>query len=229
MPARPAMISAETSAAETPTEMPPRAARRTQAERRDQSDRLLVAAAIDIIDEDGVGAATFETIGQRAGYSRGLASARFGSKQGLIEAVVQYLRERADETFAISRLDDLPGLDGILTYVDIVCESLPASRENHAYFRLLSSTLADHSSLKTAFTNEHLTQQKWAEKQIVKGQADGSVRRNLNPADAAQLLGALVFGLSMQALLDPQTQAGSIRDTAGAMLRLAFGARKGGK
>ena len=60
--------------------------RRTQAERRAESDEKLLLAAASLIAEEGFNAATFEKIGARAGYSRGLASQRFGSKDGLIEA-----------------------------------------------------------------------------------------------------------------------------------------------
>jgi AcrR family transcriptional regulator len=62
--------------------------RRTQAERREDSERGLVKAAIAVTAERGVSAATFEAIGQKGGYSRSLVTRRFGSKQGLIDAVV---------------------------------------------------------------------------------------------------------------------------------------------
>src|SRR6201996_7868448 len=96
-------------------QMPPRP-RRTQAERRDESERGLVKAAIGVVSEDGVSAATFEAIARRGGhhrgtggdgvsaatfeaiarrggYSRGLVGQRFGSKLGLIEAVIAYLHD----------------------------------------------------------------------------------------------------------------------------------------
>ncbi len=61
--------------------------RRTQADRREDSERGLVSAAISVTAERGVSAATFEAIGQRGGYSRSLVTRRFDSKQGLIDAV----------------------------------------------------------------------------------------------------------------------------------------------
>ena len=61
--------------------------RRTQAQRRDESEQKLLRAAGDVIAERGVTAATFEAIGAQAGYSRGLATQKFGSKQGMIEAL----------------------------------------------------------------------------------------------------------------------------------------------
>ena len=56
--------------AETP------AARLTQAERRDRSERELLGAAIRVVAGQGVSAATFDAIGREAGFSRGLVTQR---------------------------------------------------------------------------------------------------------------------------------------------------------
>src|SRR5246127_4250465 len=94
---------------------PPRR-RRTQAERRDESERGLVKAVIAVVSEDGVSAATFEAIGQRGGYSRGLVGQRFGSKLGLIEAVIAHLHDQKESFAASGRIDALPGLEALVTY-----------------------------------------------------------------------------------------------------------------
>jgi AcrR family transcriptional regulator len=54
--------------------------RRTQAERRAAArDRLLQAAA-ELIAECGLPAVTLAQVGERAGYSRGIANHHFGTK-----------------------------------------------------------------------------------------------------------------------------------------------------
>src|SRR5258707_15583829 len=68
--------------------------RRTQAERRDGSERGVLQAAIAVVADEGVGAVTFDAVGRKGGFSRGLATQRFGSKQGLIEAVIKHLPDR---------------------------------------------------------------------------------------------------------------------------------------
>src|SRR5271168_2978127 len=88
--------------------------RRTQAERRDESERGLVKAAIAVVSEGGVSAATFEAIGQRGGYSRGLVGQRFGSKLGLIEAVISYLHDEKEAFATGHRVDSLRGLEALL-------------------------------------------------------------------------------------------------------------------
>lgn len=185
--------------------VPPKAKRRrTQAERRDESDRSLITAAIDIVADQGVSAATFETVGHRAGYSRGLAGARFGSKQGLIEAVIAYLNERSEAMFAANRLDERRGFDALLTYLELFFEDLNRSQENRAYFRLLSSALADVSALREVFAAEQALMLQRIVGLVVKGQQEGDIRPELDPQAAAQMVGTLVLGLSMQALVDPE-------------------------
>ena len=62
--------------------------RRTQAERTALSDSGMFDAAIELLCEGGIDRATLKEIGERVGYSRGLASARFGSMEGLFASLV---------------------------------------------------------------------------------------------------------------------------------------------
>src|SRR5579871_1456217 len=120
----------------------PRAApRRTQAERRDGSERGLVRAAIAVVSDEGVSAATFDAIGRRGGYSRGLVGQRFGSKLGLIEAVIAYLHDARETALAAAGIDELSGLEALLAWVDSYIAHLAEGGEAQAYFRLLSSAV----------------------------------------------------------------------------------------
>ena len=52
----------------------------------------------------------------------------------------------------------------------------------------------------------------------------GSKPAGLDPRAAALMIGSLLLGLSMQRLVDPDTDLDSIRETSLATLRLSFGA-----
>ena len=198
--------------------------RRTQAERRDESERGLVKAAIALVTEDGVSAATFEAIGRRGGYSRGLVGQRFGSKLGLIEAVIAYLHDEK-ETFAKGhRVDSLEGLEALLTYVDLYLQRLARLDEVQAYFRLLSWAVADISAFRSAFASEHERIRELFEGWIVRGQAEGRIRPDLDPTAAALMVGSQLLGISMQVLIDPAMRVDPIRRTCLATLRRAFAA-----
>lgn len=62
--------------------------RRTQATRRRDSDRRMLRAAARLFAERGVSGTSLADVGVAAGYSRGLPVERFGSKLGLISALL---------------------------------------------------------------------------------------------------------------------------------------------
>lgn len=201
----------------------PRTTRRTQAERRDESQRGLVQAAIEVVADQGVSAATFEAIGRGAGYSRGLVTQRFGSKQGLIDAVIAELHERQERALAEHGIDDLPGFDAVLAYVDLYLRDLSLKGDGRAYFMLLASAVADATAIRAAFAAEHGRIERRLEALVQKGQDEGDIRREIDADAAALMIGSLLLGLSMQLLVDPAMNLDPIRETSLATLRLSFG------
>jgi AcrR family transcriptional regulator len=196
--------------------------RRTQAQRRDESERGLVKAAIAVVSKDGVSAATFEAIGQRGGYSRGLVGQRFGSKLGLIEAVIAYLHDQRETLATGHPLDALPGLEALATYVDLYLQSLSLLGEIQAYFRLLCWAVADISAFRSAFAAEHDRIGERFEGWIRRGQVEGQVRPDVDANAAALMVGSQLLGLSIQMLIDPAMDIDPIRLAYGAALRQAW-------
>jgi len=69
------------------------AQRLTQAERTEISDERMFEATITLIVERGTLATSLKDVGMLAGYSRGLAGHRFGSKDKLFDFVLRRLGE----------------------------------------------------------------------------------------------------------------------------------------
>jgi AcrR family transcriptional regulator len=205
-----------------PTESTARPARRTQAERRDESERGLVQATIALVREEGVSAATFEAIGKKAGYSGGLVAQRFGSKQGLIAAVIGRLHDLREVPLSEIRIDEMSGLEALLTYHDIYLCDLWASRELRSYFMLLSSAVADTTSLVPLFVVEHDRIRQRIAAFVEKGQAAGEIRRELDPDALAVTIGCLQLGIAIQLLVDPSLSLERMRQTTGATLRYSL-------
>lgn len=67
--------------------------RLTQAERTDISDQRMFESTVKLIVEHGTAATNLKDVGMRAGYSRGLAGHRFGSKDALFSFVLRRLGE----------------------------------------------------------------------------------------------------------------------------------------
>ncbi len=68
--------------------------RKTQAERTETSDRKMLDATVKLIVERGPAATSLKDVGLVAGYSRGLAGHRFGTKDGLFAYVLRDVGER---------------------------------------------------------------------------------------------------------------------------------------
>jgi AcrR family transcriptional regulator len=196
--------------------------RRTQAERREESERGLVRAAISVTAERGVSATTFEAVGQRGGYSRSLVTRRFGSKQGLIDAVIRHLHDRRTVLAGEHGVDQMSGLDALLADTDLYLRSLSEKGELKAYFMMLSAAVADASSLRAAFAGAHEQVRTRLRHYVQTGQAEGCIRSDLNADAAALMVGSLQLGLSMQLLVDPTMNLDPIRETSLATLRLSF-------
>ena len=199
-------------------------ARRTQTDRRLQSESELLRAAAELIAQQGVAAATFENIGLRAGYSRGLVTQRFGSKQGLIEALIARLQARMEALLDARHLDALDGLEAVLGFVDIFLRNLAEDGEMRAYFVLMAGAVADVSELRAPFSAAHKDVEVRLEALVLRGQAQGVIRAGLNADAAALMVGALLLGLSTQLLVDPGMDLEPIRETSLAALRASFAA-----
>jgi AcrR family transcriptional regulator len=201
-----------------------RTSRRRQADRRAESERGLVQAVVEIIPEHGVNAATFEAIGAKAGYSRSLVTQRFGSKQGLIDAVIAHAHAAFEDKRLAERAEAMSGLESLLLQFDIYLTTLAASSELRTYFMLLASAVAEASELRAAFAANHEQVKVRLASLVAKGQADGSIRPGIDADAAALMIGSLQLGLSVQLLVDPQMDLDPIRRTALDTLRLSFGA-----
>jgi len=200
------------------------AVRRSQSDRRQQSESELLRAAAELIVERGMAAATFENIGARAGYSRGLATQKFGSKQGLIEALIARLQSRLQQLLDAGQLDTLDGLEAILGFVDIYLRNLADDGEMRAYFVLMAGAVAEVSELRGPFAAAHKEVETRLEAMFLRGQAEGVIRQGLNADAAALMVGALLLGLSTQMLVDPGLDLEPIRETSLMTLRVSFSA-----
>lgn len=102
--------------------------RQSQIERRERSDRAMFKAAVALIAEKGLAAMTLAEVGTIAGYSRGLVVERYGSKSGLVCALLDSMERWFDERLEVA-IDGKQGLlrlrARIATHLDGVRVSAP--------------------------------------------------------------------------------------------------------
>lgn len=198
-------------------------ARRTQAERRSQSEQALLDAATALIAAEGVGAVTFEALGRAGGFSRGLAGLRFGSKAGLIEAVLHHAHKRQEALVLAHELDRRSGLGALLAYVDLCLTDISRSHAARAYFKLLAWSVAEsHTETNSLFAQIHDEVKQRLRRWILQGQKEGDVRADISAEEAALAVGSLMLGVNMQALVDPGGGAERLRQAVASILQASL-------
>lgn len=193
--------------------------RLTQAERRERSEQELLEATMRVVSEQGVSAATFDAIGKEAGYSRGLVTQRFGSKDGLIRALIAHLHAWQRQALDRDQVAEKDGLGALCAFVDLHCRTLEGQDEGTAYYMMLSAAVADRLDTREAFAESHEVERVLIRSIIERGQADGSVRADADADATALMTGCALMGLRMQCLIDPDTDVVPIRDALVQSLR----------
>lgn len=177
--------------------------RLTQAERVAQSDKRMFSAAISLIDEVGTHNTTLKEISERAGYSRGLASNRFGSKEALFFELLKRYNEVWKEQLA-SAVSERKGLEAFVAanqrLISFFRREVKFVRVMYTiWFEMVGSSEAMREMLRV----QHTAYLKGTARWIREGMADGTVRTDVNPEQLAMLYISGVFGMVYQWLTNP--------------------------
>jgi AcrR family transcriptional regulator len=167
----------------------------TQPERVELSSRRLLHAAAELIVEKGWEATTAAEIGRRAGYSRAMVHARYGSKDAILEA---FLHEY------VKRLNPEPdpntiGMQQVLAHFDRIQELLGEDRELlRAMFVATFEAAKATSPLRERVQAQLVSGAVKVEAGLRNGIEDGSVRSDLDIDGAVKDITAAVFGIAFQ-------------------------------
>ncbi|MGH9274822.1 MAG: TetR/AcrR family transcriptional regulator, partial [Acidimicrobiales bacterium] len=195
------------------------ARRRTQAERSGKSDRALISAAVHLIADRGYQRTTLSAIGDAAGYSRGLVTQRFGSKEGLLWAVLDRLLDSWTLRSAGPRVGSRVGVDALQATVEAylhVVETAPDSVR--AYHALLREADGPVPEVRRRIAQVNRDERDGIAGWLRAGQAVGTVRHDVDPAAVAVTFLAVIRGTTTQWLLDPSVDiAGGLRHYAASL------------
>jgi AcrR family transcriptional regulator len=177
---------------------------RTQAERTAESDARMLEAAIRLINERGTEKTTLKEVGELAGYSRGLAGYRFGSKAGLFSFVVkavgeEWLRELTRVTEGRS------GLDALTAAADAhrrFCVEAPD--HVRAFYILWFESIGPGSEYRDVIAAIHERRQRDVMAWIRGGIRDGTINPGVDPEAVAAQFSASITGIVYQWLLSPE-------------------------
>lgn len=176
--------------------------RKTQAERTALSDARMLEAATALILEHGTHNTTLREVGERAGYSRGLASNRFGSKEGLFSQLVRDFNRRWAEELRAS-VGDSTGLEALSAALDAVERFLlTRSNEMKALYILWFESISSHEEVRARLARNHKAYRRDAERWAREGIRQGTIRDTIDPECFAVEFASLIFGLIYQWLVD---------------------------
>jgi AcrR family transcriptional regulator len=165
----------------------------TQPERVETSNRRLLQAAAELIVEKGWEATTAAEIGRRAGYSRAMVHARFGSKDAILEAFLhEYVRRLNPDPDPMTS-----GMQQVLAHFDRIEEIYAEDRELLlAMFVATFEAVKTTSPLRDRVRDQLKSGAAKVEKGLRKGIRDGSVRSGIGIARAVTDISTSVFGIA---------------------------------
>lgn len=179
-------------------------AARTQAERTATSTRRMLDATGELVLEQGFSNLTLAMIGVRAGYSRGLASMRFGSKENLLTLLVERLTRRWSERRVQPRIEGRPAIDAVLALIDEIRAQIERDdRSVRVLYTLMFEALSGSPALHEFFVEWNAGRRRDIEDALDAGVLDGSVVAGLDHAAEAGLIIAGLRGIAYQWVLDP--------------------------
>jgi AcrR family transcriptional regulator len=201
------MVQREPGEAERDSEQSgaaPATSRMTQAERRALSEQRLLEAATRLIAEQGCSRTTLAQIGEKAGYSRGLVTERFGSKQGLVEILARQIQERFAYEALGPALEGRTGLQAVLIGADTYLDALERGSETvRAYYVLMAESIGLVPEVRPTFVRANQEFRAVVERWVQDGIDAGEIRAGVQPAAQAVVVVGTLRGIALQWLVDP--------------------------
>ena len=173
----------------------------TQPERVEQSSRRLLQAAAELIVEKGWEATTAAEIGRRAGYSRAMVHARYGSKDAILDAF---------QGVYVARLNPDPepgatGLQQVLAHFDRVQEiHAEDAAVTRAMFVSAFEAVKATSPLRDGVRSQLAGAAIKIEAGLRAGIADGSLRPDIDVDMALRDITGSIFGIAFQWVVLPE-------------------------
>lgn len=176
---------------------------KTQAERTALAERRMLDAAVELLNSAGMEGATLKAIGEKAGYSRGLATHHFGTKAGLFKKLLReisatWVKELNDQ------VDGLTGLEAFSAAATAHLNHVLAKPEHlRAMYILWFGSLDPGSEFKPNLSGFMARQRQSMANWVRGGQASGEIRTEVEPDRVGEQVYATLIGLNHQWLVDP--------------------------
>jgi AcrR family transcriptional regulator len=184
-----------------------RSHRLTQEERTDLSDRRMIECAVQLIVERGIAGTKLTDVGLGAGYSRGLAAMRFGTKAGLLSRVARHVTSNW-LTHLRMTVGQKTGLAAVLAAIDAqeraIVKTPAEMRALYAIFFQSSDPSAEYRvDVARSLTAQRRDLANW----MREARDAGEIPSSVDPSRIAGQVLSSMIGIVYQWIMDPAASA----------------------
>lgn len=164
----------------------------------------MLEAAMALVLERGTHNTTLREVGELAGYSRGLASNRFGSKDELFAELIQVFNERwkRESTAFVGSKTGLEAFDA--ANESIIHYMTDNSDYIRAMFILYYETVGSSSMMRERLAEQHAAYRRAIARYISQGIEEQTIKKTVVPSRVALQYTSFYFGLVYQWLANPE-------------------------
>jgi AcrR family transcriptional regulator len=179
----------------------PKANRKSQIERTELSDSRMLDVCIKLIVDEGTDRTTLKAVGEKAGYSRGLAGVRFKSKAGLFCFVIKAVADqwRIEMEKLTSGKIGYPAISAAIDAHHQFCQKTPKSFQ--AFYILWFESIGEDNDMRDVVVSIHQRRlcdvTKWIEQAIEAGQ----LQSEIDAESVARYFLTTMFGIVYQWLI----------------------------
>lgn len=206
---------------------PTRTRRLTRTQRSELSDQRMIASAIRLIVEHGISATTLTDVGLKAGYSRGLAAMRFGTKGRLLVCIARHVTSSWISRLMVA-VGGKTGLAAVLAAIDAQERALieqPAEmRAVYAVFFQSSDPSADYrADVARSLSAQRRDLTKW----FREARDAGEIPLLTDPSRIAGHIHSSMLGIIYQWMMDPHLSTHELHRGLKELLSETFGSAPG--
>jgi len=165
----------------------------------------MLDAAIELVLENGTEKTTLAMIGEKAGYSRGLATYRFGSKAGLYDTLCKSIGRNWLE-YLKRGVEGKTGIDAMCDALDTVYQWVSDSPKEARVLQILHcGSASPGSEFQETSIGIHRRQLSDVVQWVKDGIKGGQVRSDIDPGAVAAQYVAFTSGITYLWLLSAET------------------------
>ncbi len=180
--------------------------RRTQEERKAESERRILRAATELFAEQGYLGTTLNEVGARAGYTGALVSHRYGSKARLLSAVLVHIsagfEARAAELFDP---EDVRG--SFARYARLYVEGVARNPSIRALYVVMGEALGGLDEAQDDVAALNRRTRAGIVHMLEAGIGSGELPEEMDARATAVLILALLRGTTLQFLAEPRLRS----------------------